>query len=258
MPVEYIETGAYAGDRKADESLIIITQRVRAEMARMRQALDHDLSVLATMTEQVQDYLGQRFTLAKRHGEQQDKPVTGLLALTSSRAHMTVAPLAQPRAAQPITTLVRQWVFRHREAIWIVALLLIAALAHGFNMFLFPYYEDDEGTYMSQAWAVVKLGRLAPYTYWYDHAPIGWIQIAGWTLLTGVHTFGTTIASGRVFMLLIQVGSTFLLYCIAHTTSRSILVATLAALLWLRYPPRAITAAVPGGGPAPRPCGRMG
>jgi hypothetical protein len=43
----------------------------------------------------------------------------------------------------------------------ILAILLVAALVHGFNMFHFPYYEDDEGTYMSQAWTVVHEGQLA-------------------------------------------------------------------------------------------------
>ena len=44
-----------------------------------------------------------------------------------------------------------------------------------------PMYQDDEGTYVAQAVAVQN-GGLAPYTYWYDHPPFGWIQLAilGW------------------------------------------------------------------------------
>ena len=52
----------------------------------------------------------------------------------------------------------RAWVAGHREQLWVAALLLVAILAHGVNMFGFPYYESDEGTYISQAWAVASLG----------------------------------------------------------------------------------------------------
>src|SRR5690606_15031748 len=102
---------------------------------------------------------------------------------------------------------------------------------HGVNVFQFPYYETDEGTYMSQAWAVLYQGSLAPYTYWYDHAPVGWMLIALWTWLTGgIYTFGTAVDSGRVFMLALQLGSTFLVYRIARQASGSILAASIASL----------------------------
>ena len=117
------------------------------------------------------------------------------------------------------------------ETLLIIAVLLIAGLAHGINMFHFPYFENDEGTYMSQAWSVIYEGRLAPYTYWYDHAPVGWLQIAIWAILTGsFHTFGPIINSGRVLMLLIQLGSTLMLYYIARNISRSIILATLVVI----------------------------
>src|SRR6266545_2672094 len=101
------------------------------------------------------------------------------------------------RGAAPARATIRSlgdWIVRHREWLWIGLLLLIAALVHGYNMFGYPYYESDEGTYVSQAWAVVTLGRLAPYTYWYDHAPGGWVQIAAWTTLTGELRARTDVA----------------------------------------------------------------
>jgi 4-amino-4-deoxy-L-arabinose transferase-like glycosyltransferase len=129
------------------------------------------------------------------------------------------------------------WLVRHREWLLIAAILLAAALLHGINMFHFPYYEDDEGTYMSQAWAIVKEGQLAPYTYWYDHAPAGWIQIALWGILTGgFHTFGPILESGRILMLLMQLGSTFMVYRIGKSVSQSTLVAILAALMFALSP----------------------
>lgn len=129
------------------------------------------------------------------------------------------------------------WLIRHREWLLIATILSIAALLHGLNMFHFPYFEDDEGTYMSQAWAIVKESQLAPYTYFYDHAPAGWIQIALWAILTGgFHTFGPIIESGRVLMLLMQLGSTFMVYRIGKNLSQSTLVATLAALMFALSP----------------------
>src|SRR5437763_960875 len=91
---------------------------------------------------------------------------------------------------------------RLAERLWLATILIIAGFAHGRNMFGFPYHESDEGTYTSQAWAILNQGELAPYTYWYDHAPAGWIQIAGWGGVTGgFDSFGGTINSGRVLML---------------------------------------------------------
>src|SRR3989339_1922598 len=90
---------------------------------------------------------------------------------------------------------------------WILILILfISAVAHMTNMFGFPSYREDEGTYMSQAWAIIHQHQLASYTYWYDHAPLGWILVAGWNVLTGgFYTFGSSIDSARMFLLLMHV-----------------------------------------------------
>lgn len=98
----------------------------------------------------------------------------------------------------------------------ITGVLIVAGISHGWNMFHFPYYENDEGTYMSQAWSLLTAGKLAPYTYWYDHAPGGWFFIALWTMLTGgFFTFGVSVNSGRVLMLVIHLLSTLLLLLIS-------------------------------------------
>ncbi|HEU5103617.1 MAG TPA: glycosyl hydrolase family 8 [Roseiflexaceae bacterium] len=139
-----------------------------------------------------------------------------------------------PRAqalAGPARRSLGAWIVRRREWLWAGLIVLIAALAHGYNMFGFLYYESDEGTYMSQAWAVVRLGALAPYTYWYDHAPGGWLQIGLWSTITGgFYSFGSPVNSGRVLMLLMQIGSVGIVYRIARNTSRGIAAPTIAAL----------------------------
>jgi 4-amino-4-deoxy-L-arabinose transferase-like glycosyltransferase len=108
------------------------------------------------------------------------------------------------------------------------ALIALVLTAHAWNMLHFPYLEDDEGTYFSQGWAVFHLGRLAPHTYLYDHAPIGWIQIGLWQLLSGNGHLGYELASGRVLMWLYQAGSVVLVYAIAARVSGRSWVALLA------------------------------
>ncbi len=104
----------------------------------------------------------------------------------------------------------------------IFLILAVAAIAHGWNMFHYPYFENDEGTYLSYAWSFLKYGTLDPYTYWYDHAPAGWILIALWSVLSGgFFTFGPSANSGRVLMLLLHVlSSYFLLYIAKKVTGK--------------------------------------
>src|SRR5512146_2825778 len=76
--------------------------------------------------------------------------------------------------------------------ILILALIGIGLITHGLHMFHYPAFTllDDEGIYTSQAWAIIREHTLTPYTYFYDHAPLGWILLAGWMWLTGgVRTF---------------------------------------------------------------------
>jgi endo-1,4-beta-D-glucanase Y/4-amino-4-deoxy-L-arabinose transferase-like glycosyltransferase len=125
----------------------------------------------------------------------------------------------------------------HSELFWVITLLLIAAFAFSYNMYHYPYYEDDEGTYMSQAWSVLTQGKLAPYTYWYDHAPMGWLLIAVWEVLTGgFFTFGFSVNSGRVLMMVLHVVSAYFLYMIAKKISGSKLAASISVLVFALSP----------------------
>jgi endo-1,4-beta-D-glucanase Y/4-amino-4-deoxy-L-arabinose transferase-like glycosyltransferase len=117
------------------------------------------------------------------------------------------------------------------------ALVLLALAVHAYNMFGYPLYLGDEGIYMSQAYAVLKLNALTPYAYWYDHAPAGWLLIAAWSAITGgFHTFGTAIDGGRVLMLLLHIVSLALLFQIALRLTRSAYAAAAAGLLWTLSP----------------------
>jgi 4-amino-4-deoxy-L-arabinose transferase-like glycosyltransferase len=128
-------------------------------------------------------------------------------------------------------------ILKSRNTAVLMISLLIAGLAHGINMFGFPYFESDEGTYMSQAWAVVNQGKLTPYTYWFDHPPAGWLFIALWNILTGgFYTFGFSLNSGRVFMLILHLASTFLLYLTAKKITKNELIAIFTILFFSLSP----------------------
>lgn len=106
------------------------------------------------------------------------------------------------------------------EAAALALMLIVVAVAHGWNMFHFPNYDSDEGTYTSQAYSLVKHGMLAPYTYWYDHAPAGWMFIGLWSAVTGgFDAFGFSINSGRVLMLVLHLASSVLLFFIVRRTT---------------------------------------
>ncbi|WP_374325056.1 ArnT family glycosyltransferase [Streptomyces sp. AP-93] len=97
------------------------------------------------------------------------------------------------------------------------ALLLAILLVQGWNITNFPTLSDDEGTYLAQAWAVQQGKGLAHYTYWYDHPPLGWIQIAGLTYLPSLFVPDSmTVAPMRFSMLAVSAASSVLLYVLAR------------------------------------------
>lgn len=112
--------------------------------------------------------------------------------------------------------------------------LLTGAISHGYHLFLYPLYITDEGIYMQQAWSLLREGMLSPYTYSYDHAPAGWLVIAGWVsiLPRQFQTFGDAINTGRVLMLLVHVASVFLLFQVTRRLSGSLIAAVVACFLF--------------------------
>lgn len=130
------------------------------------------------------------------------------------------------------------WLKENKVNLLIIsALLLISFIAHTTNMFHYPYYEDDEGTYMSQAWSLITQAKLAPYTYWYDHAPVGWIIIALWTKFTnGFFSFGLSVNSGRVLMLIVHLFSTVFIFLITKRLTKSNLAGIIATLIFSLSP----------------------
>ena len=132
----------------------------------------------------------------------------------------------------------RAWVRRHRVSLLLVTALLSAVgIVHGANLTHMPLPVDDEGTYVAQAWSVQVHHALTPYTYWYDHPPLGWIQLAGWTWVT--HGFaGTTLAidAGRRIMLVYALVDAALLYLIGRRLRLSRLWSSVAVLAFALSP----------------------
>ncbi|MBV2356483.1 glycosyltransferase family 39 protein [Streptomyces sp. J2-1] len=100
------------------------------------------------------------------------------------------------------------------------ALLLAVLVVQGWNIAAYPALSDDEGTYLAQAWAVQEGRGLAHYTYWYDHPPLGWIQIA---LLTRVPSWlspgAMTVGAMRSAMLVVSGAGAVLVYVLGRRLS---------------------------------------
>ena len=134
----------------------------------------------------------------------------------------------------------RAWgaaVRRPLDGLAIFAGLLIAAVFTGSNMFRFPQYELDEGTYVGSAWAMFEKGALYFYTYTYDHTLLGWFQVGLFSeLVGGFSTFGTSVDTGRVLMLIATLVSTLMVYLIVRRASGRVSAGLFAAVVFAVSP----------------------
>jgi 4-amino-4-deoxy-L-arabinose transferase-like glycosyltransferase len=135
----------------------------------------------------------------------------------------------------------RSWSLSRLGKIALGFALVSGLITHGYHLFEYPLYSTDEGIYLERAWAVLREGRLSPQTYYYDHAPGGWLLIAAWELVLPSHfeTFGNPVNSGRVLMLLLHLGSVFFLFEIARRFSGGLLAPVTATFLF-NFSPLAI------------------
>ncbi|TML09380.1 MAG: hypothetical protein E6G41_00210 [Actinobacteria bacterium] len=103
-------------------------------------------------------------------------------------------------------------------------------------MLHWPNAQFDEGTYVSNAWAV-QHGALAPYTYSYGHPPLAWLLIAAWTWVSGLFA-GTSysIDTGRQLMLVVTLASCSLLFILARRLGMGRAFAAAAVLLFALSP----------------------
>ncbi|TVZ07169.1 hypothetical protein EAS64_07655 [Trebonia kvetii] len=119
------------------------------------------------------------------------------------------------RAAQTLARRLRAWVTWHRAPLIALGIpLVLVIVATAWNLQGWPgWVDEDEGTYVAEAWAMIDPHHLANYTYWYDHPPLGWAQLAGYLWLTdGLARYSSAVDAGREFMVLVTVASCVLLY----------------------------------------------
>jgi hypothetical protein len=154
------------------------------------------------------------------------------------------APLPAPRSGtrlgppkRPLSAAWDRVVAIRVDLAIVVGLLIVAGVVNGINLGGSPAFFDDEGTYVAQSWAVTSLGQLAPYTYWYDHPPLGWLVMAGWSLLTdGLLGSGPSIAEARSLMLVLTLVNAALVYVIARRLRMHRMFAALAVALFALSP----------------------
>ncbi|MFJ4242061.1 ArnT family glycosyltransferase [Streptomyces iakyrus] len=105
-----------------------------------------------------------------------------------------------------------------RSDLILCGVLLTAILVvQGWNIADYPALSDDEGTYLAQAWSVQQGNGLAHYTYWYDHPPLGWIQIAVLTWIPAlISPESMTVGTMRAAMLVISGISAVLVYVLGR------------------------------------------
>jgi hypothetical protein len=127
-----------------------------------------------------------------------------------------------------------EWCRRHAaSACLLVPLLAVVGAVHATGMWSFPRWVDDPGTYLSQAWSFQYEHALSPYSYIYDHAPAGWIQLSLWSMLTnGFNRHHSAIGFGNECMLIAKLASCALLYALGRRLQFSRLGAAGAVLLF--------------------------
>lgn len=141
----------------------------------------------------------------------------------------------EPAAPGPATTTPKGWrEWLTSSTFWVFVSMIMGALSHAYNIFAYPLYITDEGVYMQQAWSVLREGKLSPYTYFYDHAPGGWILIAAWVRLLPLEfeTFGDAINTGRVLMVLLHIANVFFLFVVTRRLSDSKIAAFVACFIF--------------------------
>ena len=102
----------------------------------------------------------------------------------AEKPHTSTVALVETGRRTVEANLLKNKIPRGLEMIIIVLGLAVTFAAHAINMFYYPQYDLDEGTYMMSAWAITH-GMIEPYAYGYGHPPLAWIQIAAWVKLTG-------------------------------------------------------------------------
>lgn len=100
-----------------------------------------------------------------------------------------------------------------------IAALVVAAggVVHALRMSTAPGPAAEEGVLVSRAWTLQSVGSLGRAVEWYDHPPLGLLQLRGWTALTSAFERApTALAAGRELMLPVFLASAALLWVLGR------------------------------------------
>jgi hypothetical protein len=118
------------------------------------------------------------------------------------------------------------------DLLLLLVLLAGIGLVNWANMLHWPNIQFDEGTYVSNAWAV-EHGALAPYTYGYGHPPLSWLIIALWTWGQGMFGDGSySVDTGRQLMLVVTLVSSTLVFILARRLDMGRVFAAAAVIMF--------------------------
>ncbi|HTU73141.1 MAG TPA: hypothetical protein VMG38_06445 [Trebonia sp.] len=160
---------------------------------------------------------------------------------TRAEAQVTIlrpgAGTAGSRVASPGTARRERagqaWLTRHLGSLLaLFGCLVVAGAAMAWNLQGYPgRVNDDEGTYVTRAWAMIYSHHLANYTYFWDHPFLGWATIAGWALLTdGFHRDLRAVMVGRELMWVTTMISCALVYGLSRRLQMNRFFACVAVL----------------------------
>jgi len=163
--------------------------------------------------------------------------------MTLTRETESAPAIADGSSARPHRPSLRSraagWLVTHRISLVLLSVLLIVVgTAMAWNLQGYPgSINDDEGTYVAEAWAMLYRHDLSHYTYWYDHPPLGWASIALWAWLTdGFNRVSSAVMIGREVMWIAALVSSALIYVLARRLQFHRATAALAVLLFALGP----------------------
>jgi 4-amino-4-deoxy-L-arabinose transferase-like glycosyltransferase len=144
--------------------------------------------------------------------------------------------LDRPLERAPINK-ASDWRFLGRSVdFWLCAAVTgLVLLVQAWNIAGYPRVFDDEGTYLAQAYAIDHGIGMTPYTYWFDHPPLGWMQVAvlAWIPEAIWHSPGQlVVAYARIVMLPFTVASSIFVYVLARRMTMPKWAAAVAVLLF--------------------------
>jgi hypothetical protein len=120
---------------------------------------------------------------------------------------------------------------------WFLPAFVVGAVALVVNLAGSPQRLTGEGTITAQAWTLDKLGQFAGDGFGSTQPPLGWLQLAGYTNLTGAfERYDTAVLAGREFMVVVTLVSAALLWVLARRLLLGRPAAAFAVLLFLVSP----------------------